>query len=73
MTAVKYADVTVGMALPLSAGYLGGAFTGWAREVLAVATAAGCALLWWGRGRLTGLRYGLALLAVAALVGWLWR
>jgi len=29
--------------------------------------------LWWQRARLTGLRFGLALLAVAALAGGLWR
>src|SRR5439155_1214045 len=34
--------------------------------------AGGFALLWWQRARLTGLRLGLALLAVGALVGWVW-
>jgi hypothetical protein len=34
--------------------------------------AGGFALLWWQRSRLTGVRLGLALLAVAALAGWLW-
>jgi len=34
--------------------------------------AGGFALLWWQRARLTGLRLGLALLAVAALAGWVW-
>jgi hypothetical protein len=33
----------------------------------------GFALLWWRRGKLTGLRLGLALLAVAALAAGLWR
>jgi len=65
--------LVVGAALPLSTGYLAAGFTGWARGLLFGAAAAGCALLWWGRGRLTGLRYGLALLAVAALAGWVWR
>jgi len=65
--------LVVGAALPLSTGYLAAGFTGWARGLLFGAAAAGCPLLWWGRGRLTGLRYGLALLAVAALAGWVWR
>jgi hypothetical protein len=28
--------------------------------------------LWWVRVRLTGLRFGLVVLALAALAGWLW-
>ncbi|MGH7569740.1 MAG: PTS system mannose/fructose/sorbose family transporter subunit IID [Gemmatimonadales bacterium] len=65
--------LVVGAALPLAAEYLGGTFTGWAPGALVAATVAGFALLWWRRGRLTGLRFGLALLAAAALVGWAWR
>ena len=65
--------LVIGAALPLSAAYLAGPFPGWARGVLLAAAAVGCALLWWWRGKLTGLRYGLALLAVAALAGWIWR
>ncbi len=65
--------LVIGAALPLSAAYLAGPFPGWARGVLLAAAALGCALLWWWRGKLTGLRYGLALLAVAALAGWIWR
>src|SRR5206468_735375 len=59
-------------ALPLVAQYLSGALFGWARLALAGVVAGGFALLWWQRRRLTGLRLGLALLAVAALAGWLW-
>jgi len=63
----------LGAALPLSAAYLAGPFPAWARGVLLGAAAVGGAILLWWRGRLTGLRYGLALLAVAALAGWIWR
>ena len=63
----------VGAALPLVAAYLSGSFAGWPRSALAGTAAGGVALLWWRRGKLTGLRCGLALLALAALVGWLWR
>jgi PTS system mannose-specific IID component len=65
--------VAVGAALPLVAQYLSGDFHGWWRGALAVVGATGFALLWWQRVTLTGLRLGLLLLAVAALVGWLWR
>src|SRR2546425_12880008 len=64
--------LVIGAALPLVAQYLSGAFFGWARVALAGVVAGGFALLWWQRARLTGLRLGLALLAVAALGGWLW-
>jgi mannose PTS system EIID component len=64
--------LAVGAALPLATGYLGGAFTGWARDALVAVAVAGFALLWWRRGALTGLRFGLGLLAAAALAGWLW-
>src|SRR5205807_1810962 len=62
--------LVIGAALPLVAQYLSGAFFGWARLALAAVVAGGFALLWWQRARLTGLRLGLALLAVAALAGW---
>jgi PTS system mannose-specific IID component len=62
----------VGGALPLVAHYLSVGFFGWSRLVLAVVAAGGFVLLWWQRARLTGLRFGLALLAVAALAGGLW-
>src|SRR2546430_12612652 len=65
--------LVIGAALPLSAAYLAGPFPAWARGVLLGAAAVGGAILLWWRGRLTGLRYGLALLAVAALAGWVWR
>src|SRR2546428_13771891 len=64
--------LVIGAALPLVAQYLSGAFFGWARVALAGVVAGGFALLWWQRARLTGLRLGLALLAVAALAGWVW-
>src|SRR5207247_1610011 len=64
--------VIIGAALPLVAQHLSGAFFGWARVALAGVVAGGFALLWWQRARLTGLRLGLALLAVAALAVWLW-
>src|SRR6266700_1482871 len=62
----------VGAALPLAARYLSGPFGGGSRVALAAVTAAGVGLLWWRRGQLTSLRFGLALLAVATLAGWLW-
>lgn len=65
--------LAIGAALPLSTAYLAAPFPAWARGVLLGAAALGCAILWWWRGRLTGLRYGLGLLAVAALAGWIWR
>src|SRR2546430_7323557 len=64
--------LVVGAALPLVAQYLSSALVGWARVALAGVVAGGFALLWWQRARLTGLRLGLALLAVAALAGWVW-
>ena len=64
--------LVIGAALPLVAQYLSSAFFGWARVALAGVVAGGFALLWWQRARLTGLRLGLALLAIAALAGWLW-
>ena len=64
--------LVVGAALPLVAQYLSSAFFGWARVALAGVVAGAFALLWWQRARLTGVRLGLALLAVAALAGWLW-
>src|SRR5256885_2102728 len=64
--------LVIGAALPLVAQYLSAAFFGWARVALAGVVAGGFALLWWQRARLTGLRLGLALLAVAALAGGFW-
>src|SRR2546430_6615370 len=61
--------LVVGAALPLVAQYLSSALVGWARLALAGVVAGGFALLWWQRARLTGLRLGLALLALAALAG----
>lgn len=64
--------VAVGAALPLVAQYLSSGVFGWARLILAGVAAGGVVLLLWQRARLTGLRFGLALLAVAALAGGLW-
>jgi mannose/fructose/N-acetylgalactosamine-specific phosphotransferase system component IID len=65
--------LAVGFALPLVAVYLSGTFEdGWRLAVAAVGVG-GFGLLRWLRSRLTGLRLGLILLAVAALVGLLWR
>jgi hypothetical protein len=65
----------MGLALPVSAEYMAAGFQGWARIVLGAAGAGGFALLDWrlGRGTLTGLRYGLALVALALIVGAAWR
>jgi mannose PTS system EIID component len=67
--------LAMGLALPAAADYVAGGFTAWAREVLGAAGATGFALLYWrvGRGTLTGLRYGLVLVALALLVGTAWR
>ncbi len=63
-----------GAALPLLVQYLTVDFLGWTRGILAVVAAGGFALLLWQRrSRLTGLRFGLLLLALATLKGWLWR
>jgi mannose PTS system EIID component len=64
--------LAVGTALPLVVVYLSGTFHGAWRAALALVAVGGFALLRWQRTRLTGLRLGLLLLAVAALVGWLW-
>ena len=62
-----------GLALPLAARYLATPFHGWPRAALAAAAAAGAALLWWRQGTLTGLRFGLGLLALALVGGLAWR
>src|SRR5439155_21363918 len=55
--------LAVGAALPLAARYLAAPFAGWALPTLVVAAIAGFVLLWLARGRLTGLRLGLAWVA----------
>jgi PTS system mannose-specific IID component len=65
--------LAVGAALPLAAAYLGAPFTGWARGALVATAVVAIALLWSGRGRLSGLRLGLGLLTIAAAAGWVWR
>ncbi len=62
----------VGAALPLSAQYLAAPFEIWARGVLAAAAALAFIALRWLPHRLTGLRLGLGLSAIALVVGWLW-
>lgn len=65
--------LAVGVALPLVAVYLSRTFQdGW-RVAVAMVAIGGLGALRWQRTRLTGLRLGLLLLAVAALVGLLWR
>ncbi|HEX4629016.1 MAG TPA: PTS system mannose/fructose/sorbose family transporter subunit IID, partial [Gemmatimonadales bacterium] len=64
--------VAVGAALPLVARYLSGTVQGGWRVGLAGVAVGGFGLLWWQRTRLTGLRLGLLLLAMAALAGLLW-
>jgi hypothetical protein len=41
--------------------------------VLVATAVAAIALLWSGRGRLTGPRLGLGLLTIAAAAAWVWR
>lgn len=67
--------LAMGLALPVSAEYVASAFPAWAWSVLGVAGALGFTLLYWrlGKGTLTGLRYGLVLVALALLVGTAWR
>jgi hypothetical protein len=54
------------------AKYLSGTVQGGWRVALAGVAVGGFGLLWWQRTRLTGLRLGLLLLAMAALAGLLW-
>src|SRR2546421_6453146 len=61
--------LVIGAALPLVAQYLSSAFFGWARVALAGVVAGGVPLLWLQRARLTRLRLGPALLALAAPAG----
>ena len=65
--------VAMGAALPLAAGYLGDPFPGWARALLAGVAGGGFLLLRWRRLGLTGLRFGLGVVAVSLVVGWTWR
>ena len=62
----------VGAALPLTAQYLAAPFEPWARAVLAAAAVIGFLAVRAFPGRLTGLRLGLGLAAVALVVGWVW-
>lgn len=65
--------LAMGAAVPLTCAYLGSPFPGWARAVLAGVAGLGFGLLQWRRLALTGLRLGLSVLAVALVVGWVWR
>lgn len=62
----------VGLALPLTAGYLAAPFDSWARTVLAIVAALAFVALRWFGDRLNGLRLALLLSAVALVVGWIW-
>jgi PTS system mannose-specific IID component len=62
----------VGAALPLMAQYLAAPFGAWARVVLAAAAVVGFLAVRWLPGRVTGLRLGLGLAAVALVMGWVW-
>ncbi|OLC06768.1 MAG: hypothetical protein AUH42_04940 [Gemmatimonadetes bacterium 13_1_40CM_70_11] len=63
----------LGLAWPLTAGYLAGPLAAGARLALAGGTALGMVLLWRRPANLTGLRLGLTLLAVGLVAGWVWR
>lgn len=65
--------LAVGAALPLVAVYLAGPFADWARAALAGVAAGGFLVLRWRPGAVTGLRLGLAVIAVAVMAGWAWR
>ncbi len=62
----------VGAALPLTAQYLAAHFEAGARGMLAAAAVVGFLAVRWLPGRVTGLRLGLGLAAVALVVGWVW-
>ncbi len=65
--------LAMGAALPLAAGYLGGPFPGWARALVAGVAGVGLVLLRLPRLGVTGLRFGLGVVAMALVVGWAWR
>ena len=65
--------LAMGAALPLAAGYLGGPFPGWARLAVVGVAGLGVVLLRWRRLALTGLRFGLGIVALGLVVGWAWR
>lgn len=65
--------VAMGLALPLAGGYLAAPLGGRGATALAGCMLLGVALLVWRPAALTGLRLGLAMLAAALVVGWVWR
>lgn len=65
--------LALGFALPMVAQWSGEAFRGWPRIAVAVSAAAAFGLLRWRPDLLSGLRLGLLLVAIALVVGALWR
>lgn len=70
--AIPAMALVTGFALPLVAHTLAEPFTGWERGALATAAIAGFGLLQWFRRGIDGLRLGLAFVALALVVAWLW-
>ncbi|MGH7646361.1 MAG: PTS system mannose/fructose/sorbose family transporter subunit IID [Gemmatimonadales bacterium] len=65
--------LAVGFALPLVVAYLGAGLASAPARLLVAGVAAGAFLLLrWRPDRLSGLRVGLALVAAALVVGWIW-
>lgn len=62
----------VGVALPLSAQFLGAPFPRWGQLAAVVTAGLAFLALRWRGDRLNGLRLALGLGAVALAVGWLW-
>lgn len=71
--AVSGMALVTGFALPLVAYSLSAPFTGWERGALAAAAVAGFLVLQWFRAVVDGLRIGLGFVAVALVLGLLWR
>jgi len=63
----------LGAALPLAAGYLAAPFASVARYLIVGVAAVGLLLLRWNRLGLSGIRLGLLTVAIALIVGELWR
>ena len=62
-----------GLSLPLAAVWLAGAFEPWARVALAACAGVGLLAIRMLPRQVSGLRLGLGLVAVALVVGWVWR
>jgi len=65
--------LAMGFALPLAAGRLATPLPNSGRAAMAGCAAVALVLLWRRTAQLTGLRLGLAVLAGALVVGWVWR